>query len=124
PAVLAHELLLLLDVGLPEEAGDLVEAGPDPAEQILDAGGRVGHAEGRLDPVADLVGVVEHPRLDLLLEPPDLGRPEATRIALVCLHPRSSIPSWRWTWSPQVQWAPWASTWTSWAALPSARRRR
>src|SRR4029079_7066147 len=83
PAVLPNELLLLLDVGLPEEAGDLVEAGPDPAEQVLDARGRVGHSEGRLDPGADLVGVVEHPLGDLLLEPPDLGRPAAARIAVV-----------------------------------------
>src|SRR5579863_1310478 len=83
PAVLPHPPLLLLDVGLPEEAGDLVEAGPDPAEQVLDARGRVGHAEGRFDPGSDLVGVVEDARLDLLPDPLDLGRPEASRVALV-----------------------------------------
>src|SRR4051794_11548032 len=77
PAVLPHPPLLLLDVGLPEEAGDLVVAGPDPAEQVLDARGRVGHSEGRLDPGADLVGVVEHPRLDLLPDSLDLGRSQA-----------------------------------------------
>jgi hypothetical protein len=37
--VLPHPPLLLLDIGLPEEAGDLVEAGPDPVEQVLDAPG-------------------------------------------------------------------------------------
>src|SRR4029079_12772726 len=105
PAVLADELLLLLDVGLPEEAGDLVEAGPYPAEQVLDARDRVGHAEGRLDPGADLVGVVEHPPGDLLLESPDLGRPEPTGIALVVqgaelIEPlvtkmRNHWPTWR-----------------------------
>src|SRR5947209_5754291 len=83
PAVLADELLLLLDVRLPEEAGDLVEAGPDPAEQVLDARGRVGHAEVRFDPVADLVGVVEDARLDLLPDSLDLGRSQAARVALV-----------------------------------------
>src|SRR3954462_11549638 len=83
PPVLPHELLLLLDVGLPEEAGDLVVAGPDPAEQVLDARGRVSHAEGRFDPGSDLVGVVEDPRLDLLPEPLDLGRSQAARVALV-----------------------------------------
>src|SRR3954470_13919071 len=42
PPILPYELLLFLDVRLPEEARDFVVAGPDPAEQILDAGGRVG----------------------------------------------------------------------------------
>src|SRR4051812_39075577 len=83
PPVLPHPSLLLLDVGLPEEAGDLVVAGPDPAEQVLQARDRVGHAEGRLDPGADLLGVVERPRGDLPLEALDLGGPEAARIALV-----------------------------------------
>src|SRR3954453_16073480 len=46
-------------------------------------GDGVSHAEGRLDPGADLLGVVERPRLDLLPESLDLGRPEATGIALV-----------------------------------------
>ena len=58
-------------------------AGPDPAEQVLDARERVGHAEGRLDPGADLLGVVEGPRGDLSLESLDLGGPEAARVALV-----------------------------------------
>ena len=83
PPVLPHPPLLLLDIGLPEEAGGLVVAGPDPAEQVLQARDRVGHAEGRLDPGADLLGVVGHPHGDLLLDPPDLGGPEAARIALV-----------------------------------------
>src|SRR4051794_17342687 len=81
--VLPHELLLLLDVGLPEEPRDLVVAGPDPAEQVLDARDRVGHAQGLLHPGADLLSVVERPRGYLPLEPLDLGRSEATRVALV-----------------------------------------
>ena len=83
PPVLPHPPLLLLDIGLPEEAGDLVVAGPDPAEQVLDARDRVGHAQGLLDPGADLLGVVEDPLGDLLLESLDLGGPEAARVALV-----------------------------------------
>jgi hypothetical protein len=60
-----------------------VVAGPDPTEQLLDTRDRVGHAQGLLDPGADLLGVVEGPRCDLPLELIDLGGPEATRIALV-----------------------------------------
>src|SRR3954449_6352835 len=83
PAVLPQPPLLLLDIGLPEEAGDLVIAGPDPAEQALEARDRVGHAQGVLHPGADLLGVVKYALGDLLLEPLDLGGPEAARIALV-----------------------------------------
>src|SRR3954453_12982238 len=83
PPVLPDELLLFLDIRLPEEAGDLVVAGPDPAEHVLDARGRVGHAQGVLHPGADLLGVVERPRGDLPLEPLDLGGPETTGIAPV-----------------------------------------
>jgi hypothetical protein len=83
PSILPHELLLLLDIGLPEEPRDLVIAGPGPAEQILDARDRVVHAPSLLHPGADLLGIVEHPRGDLLLEPLDLSRSEATRIALI-----------------------------------------
>src|SRR4051795_3710397 len=81
--ILPHELLLLRDVGLPEEAGDLVVAGPDPVEQLLDARGRIGHTEGVVDPGADLLGGVKRPLGDLLLELFDLGRSEATGITLV-----------------------------------------
>ena len=106
PPVLPHELLLLLDVGLPEEAGDLVVAGPDPAEQVLDARDRVGHAEGRLDPGADLLGVVEHALGDLLLEPLDLGRARGgpdrpgsagcrVRSSPLLRKMRSHCPTWR-----------------------------
>src|SRR4051794_17802054 len=83
PPILPHELLLLLDIGLPEETRDLVVAGPDPVEQLLDARGRVGHTEGVVDPGADLLGVVEDPLDDLLLELFDLSRSEATGITLV-----------------------------------------
>src|SRR3954452_18564603 len=74
---------LLLDIGLPAEARDLVVAAPDPAEQVLDGGDRVGHAQVVPDPGADLRGVVEEARGDLSLDPLDLGRAEAARIALV-----------------------------------------
>src|SRR3954454_8855218 len=81
--VLPHELLLLRDVGLPEEARDVVLAGPDPVEQLLDARGRVRHTESLLDPGADLFGGVKRPLGDLLLESLDLGRSEATGITSV-----------------------------------------
>src|SRR3954454_6592449 len=81
--VLPHELLLLRDVGLPEEARDVVLAGPDPVEQLLDARGRVRHTESLLDPGADLFGGVKRPLGDLLLELLDLGRSEATGITPV-----------------------------------------
>src|SRR5688572_28066114 len=83
PPVLPHELLLLRDVGLPEEARDLVIAGPDPVEQLLNTRGRVSHTEGVLDPGADLLGGVKRPLGDLLLELLDLGRSEATGITPV-----------------------------------------
>ena len=83
PPILPDERLLLVAVGLPEEAGDLVVAGADAAEQVLHAGGRVGDAEGLLDPGAHLVGVVEAPPGDLLLESLDLGGAEPTGIAPV-----------------------------------------
>src|SRR4051794_917631 len=81
--ILPHELLLLRDVRLPEEARDLVVAGSDAVEQFLDARGRVGHTEGVLDPGADLLGGVKRPPGDLLLELLDLGRSEATGITPV-----------------------------------------
>src|SRR5918997_3706670 len=80
PSVLPHELLLLLDIRLPEEARDLVVAGPDPVEQLLDARDRVGHPKGVLNPDADLLGVVEDPLGDLLLELLAVGRSELARV--------------------------------------------
>ena len=56
-------------------------AGPDPPEQLLDTRGRVGHAEGVLDPGADLLGVVEDARGDLVLELLDLSRSELAGVA-------------------------------------------
>ena len=56
-------------------------AGPDPVQQVLHPGGGVGDAELRLDPGPHLVGVVEAPLGDLLLEPLDVGGSQPTGIA-------------------------------------------
>ena len=61
PPILADERPLLVPVGLPEEAGDLVVAGADAVQQVLHPGGGVGDAELLLDPGPHLVGVVEGP---------------------------------------------------------------
>src|SRR5512144_3196867 len=45
PPILPHELTLLLPIRLPEEAGDLVVAGPDAMQQVLHPGAGVSHAE-------------------------------------------------------------------------------
>ena len=58
-------------------------AGADAMEQVLHPGGGVGDAELLLDPVPHLVGVVEGPLRDLLLEPLDLGGAEPTGITPV-----------------------------------------
>src|SRR5262249_61929732 len=83
PPILADELPLLIPVRLPEEAGDLVVAGPDAMEQVLHPGGGIGDAELLLDPGSHLVGVVEGPPGDLLLESFYLGGAEPTGIAPV-----------------------------------------
>src|SRR5205823_4611676 len=83
PAILPHELLLFRDVRLPEKAGDLVIAGPDPMEQVLDTRGRIGDAEGVPDPITHLLSVVKRSAGDLGLELCDLGRPELARVAAV-----------------------------------------
>ena len=58
-------------------------AGPDPMQQVLRPGGRVGHAELLLDPGPYLVGIVEGPLGDLLPEPLDLCGPQPTGITPV-----------------------------------------
>ena len=58
-------------------------AGPDPMEQVLHPGGGVGDTEVLLDPGPHLIGVVETPLGDLLLEPLDLGGSQPTGIAPV-----------------------------------------
>jgi hypothetical protein len=81
--VLADECFLLVRVGLPQKAGDLVVADADPPEQVLDAAGLVGDAEGVLDPLTDLVGVAEAAGGDLFLETLDLTGGELAGVALV-----------------------------------------
>ena len=72
-------LLVLVGVGLPQEAAHLVVADPDALEQVLDPGGGVADGEGGLEPVADLVGAAEAARADLGLELFDLRRGESQR---------------------------------------------
>ena len=83
PLVLAEELLLLVRVGLPQEAGDLVVADADPLEQVLHATGLVTDAEGVLKPLANLVGVAEATGADLVFELLDLARGKLAGVALV-----------------------------------------
>jgi hypothetical protein len=83
PPILADERLLLLPVGLPEEAADLVVTGPDATQQRLDPALGVADLERLLDPVGDLADVVEASGLDLGLEALDLGATELTGVALV-----------------------------------------
>ena len=51
-----------------KKAGDLVIAGPDAVHQVPHPAGGVGDAEVFLDPGPHLLGVVEDPFGDLLLE--------------------------------------------------------
>src|SRR3954470_17347853 len=83
PPILPHELTLLLPVRLPEEAGDLVVAGPDAVQQVLHPGGGVSDPELLLDPGPHLIGVVEAPLGDLLLESLDLSGSQPTGIASI-----------------------------------------
>src|SRR5512135_77940 len=82
-AILADERLLLLPVGSPEEAADLVVAGPDATQQRLDPALGGVDMERLLDPGGDLADVVEASGLDLGLEALDLGATELTGVALV-----------------------------------------
>src|SRR5262245_36589847 len=83
PLVMGDELLLLVRVGLPPEAGHLVVAGADAAHQLLDATGGVQDTERFLDPEADLIGVAEATGADLLLETLNLSGGEVARVAPV-----------------------------------------
>ena len=58
-------------------------AGPDAVQQVLHPGGGVSDAEVLLDPGPHLLGVVEAPLGDLLLELLDLGGSQPTGIAPV-----------------------------------------
>jgi hypothetical protein len=64
---------------LPQEAGHLVVARADAAQQALDAAAGVRDAEHLLDPNADLFGAAKAPRADLLLEALDLCGGEVPR---------------------------------------------
>jgi hypothetical protein len=83
PLVVGDELLLLVRVGLPQEAGHLVVAGAHAAQQALDAAGGVRDPERLLDPEADLIGVAEAPRADLLLKALDLSGGQVSWVAPV-----------------------------------------
>jgi hypothetical protein len=74
------ELLLLVRIGLPQEAGDLMVAGADAPEQVLDTAGGVRDPERLLDPEADLIRAAEASRADLLLEALDLSGGEVPRV--------------------------------------------
>src|SRR5262245_54169584 len=83
PLVMGDELLLLVRIGLPQEASYLVIARADAAQQVLDATGGVPDPEHLLDPETDLIGVAEASRADLLLEALDLSGGEVARVAPV-----------------------------------------
>src|SRR4051794_25641312 len=82
--VLGDELVLLVRIGFPQEAGHLVVAGTDPPEQLLDPAGGVGNAEGFLEPVADLIRVAEAPGADFVLEVFDLRGGQVARVRPCC----------------------------------------
>ncbi len=77
------EGVLFVRVCFPQEAAHLVVADADPPEQILHPGGRIADTEGVLKPLADLIGVAEAARADLLFELIHLVGAELARIALV-----------------------------------------
>jgi hypothetical protein len=83
PLVVGDQLLLLVRVGLPQEAGHLVVAGADAAQQGLDPAGGVPDPEHLLNPETDLIGIAEAPGADLLLETLDLSGGEIARVAPV-----------------------------------------
>src|SRR4051794_40432326 len=83
PPVLVEELFLLVRVGLPQEASDLVVTDADAIEQILYAAGLVRHAEGVVNPLANLIGVAEAAGADLIFESLDLVGGELARVPLV-----------------------------------------
>jgi hypothetical protein len=90
---MGDELLLLVRVGFPQEAGHPVVAGADAAQQILDATGGVQDTERFLDPEADLIGAAKAPRTDLLLEALDLCGGEVPRVAPVMLGAQAVQPA-------------------------------
>src|ERR1700683_4533752 len=77
------EGVLFVRVCFPQEAAHLVVADADPSEQILHPGGRIADAEGILKPPANLIGVAEATRADLLFELIHLVDGELARVALV-----------------------------------------
>src|SRR4029077_20399194 len=83
PLVVGDEVVLLVRVGLPQEAGHLVIAGADPIEQLLDPTRCVRGAESPLKPVSDLVRVAEPAGADFVLELLDLRGGQVARVALV-----------------------------------------
>src|ERR1039457_1192818 len=61
PPHLLDECPLLVRIPFPKKAGYLVIAGTNAAEQILDARGRIRHAEVILEPLLDLLRAAEMP---------------------------------------------------------------
>src|ERR1700739_997892 len=77
------EGVLFVRVCFPQEATHLVVTDADPTEQVLHPAGRIADAEGVLEPMANLVGVAEAARADLLFELIHLSSSELARVALV-----------------------------------------
>ena len=72
PLVMRDELVLLVGIGFPQEAGHLVVAGAEALEQLLNPTGGVTDAEGLLKPVADLIRIAEAAAADFVAELFDL----------------------------------------------------
>src|SRR5512135_3449036 len=66
-----------------KKAGDLVVVRPDAVQQVLHPRGGVADPEMLLDPGPHLLGVVEAPLGDLLLELLDLGGSQPTGVAVI-----------------------------------------
>src|SRR5262249_45753043 len=81
--IVFQELLLLVRVGLEEEATDPVEGTTQPMEQFAQAAWGEPSTEGRLDPVAHLAGRPEAAGGDFGFEAVERGRLESARVALV-----------------------------------------
>src|SRR5262245_41474876 len=81
--VVLQELLLLIRIGLEEEATYLVKGAAQAMEEFAHTAPAKPSTEGFLDPVAHLCRGLEAAGGDLSLERVELARPESARVAVV-----------------------------------------